>query len=42
METPPDTELKGVLISLSGPVVRPLAALPFFGLARLDRAGRRG
>ena len=33
METPPDTELKGVLISLSGPVFGLLAALPFFGLA---------
>jgi len=33
METPPDTELKGVLIALSGPVFGLLAALPFFGLA---------
>ncbi len=33
MERPPDTELKGVLISLAGPVFGLLAALPFFGLA---------
>ena len=33
METPPDTELKGVLIALSGPVFGLLAALPFLGLA---------
>ena len=33
METPPDTELKGVMIALAGPVFGLLAALPFFGLA---------
>jgi Zn-dependent protease len=33
MARPPDTELKGVLIALSGPVFGLLAALPFFGLA---------
>ena len=33
MARPPDTELKGVLISLAGPVFGLLAALPFFGLA---------
>jgi len=33
MAKPPDTELKGVLIALSGPVFGLLAALPFFGLA---------
>ncbi len=33
MARPPDTEIKGVLISLSGPVFGLLAALPFFGLA---------
>jgi Zn-dependent protease len=33
MERPPDTELKGVLIALAGPVFGLLAALPFFGLA---------
>ena len=33
MERQPDTELKGVLISLAGPVFGLLATLPFFGLA---------
>ena len=33
MERPPDTELKGVLIALAGPVFGLLAALPFFVLA---------
>ena len=33
MATPPDTELKGVMIALAGPVFGLLAALPFFGLA---------
>jgi Zn-dependent protease len=33
MARAPDTELKGVLIALSGPVFGLLAALPFFGLA---------
>jgi Zn-dependent protease len=33
MERPPDTELKGVLIALAGPVFGLVAALPFFGLA---------
>jgi len=33
MARPPDTELKGVLIALAGPVFGLLAALPFFGLA---------
>jgi Zn-dependent protease len=33
MERPPDTELKGVLIALAGPVFGLLAALPFFALA---------
>lgn len=33
MERPPDTELKGVLIALAGPVFGLLAALPFFGVA---------
>jgi Zn-dependent protease len=33
MERPPATELKGVLISLAGPVFGLLAALPFFALA---------
>ena len=33
MARPPDTELKGVLIALSGPVFGLLAALPFFSLA---------
>jgi Zn-dependent protease len=33
MARPPDTELKGVVISLAGPVFGLLAALPFFGLA---------
>jgi Zn-dependent protease len=32
MERPPDTELKGVVIALAGPVFGLLAALPFFGL----------
>lgn len=33
MERPPETELKGVLIALAGPVFGLVAALPFFGLA---------
>ncbi|HLY78640.1 MAG TPA: M50 family metallopeptidase [Caulobacteraceae bacterium] len=33
MARPPESELKGVLISLAGPVFGLLAALPFFGLA---------
>jgi Zn-dependent protease len=33
MQRPPDTELKGVLIALAGPVFGLLAALPFFALA---------
>jgi Zn-dependent protease len=33
MARPPDTELKGVLIALAGPVFGLLAALPFFGVA---------
>jgi Zn-dependent protease len=33
MARPPDTELKGVLIALAGPVFGLMAALPFFGLA---------
>ena len=33
MERPPDTELKGVLIALAGPVFGLVAALPFFALA---------
>jgi Zn-dependent protease len=33
MARPPDTEVKGVLISLAGPVFGLLATLPFFGLA---------
>jgi Zn-dependent protease len=33
MTRPPDTELKGVLISMAGPVFGLVAALPFFGLA---------
>jgi Zn-dependent protease len=33
MERPPDTELKGVVIALAGPVFGLVAALPFFGLA---------
>jgi len=33
MARPPDTELKGVLIALAGPVFGLLAALPFFALA---------
>jgi Zn-dependent protease len=33
MERQPDTEMKGVLISLAGPVFGLVATLPFFGLA---------
>lgn len=33
MSRPPDTELKGVLIALAGPVFGLVAALPFFALA---------
>jgi Zn-dependent protease len=33
MARPPDTELKGVVIALAGPVFGLLAAAPFFGLA---------
>jgi Zn-dependent protease len=37
MARQPDTELKGVLISLAGPVFGLLATLPFFGLAAWTR-----
>jgi Zn-dependent protease len=33
MQRPPDTEFKGVLIALAGPVFGMLATLPFFGLS---------
>jgi Zn-dependent protease len=37
MERQPDTELKGVMISLAGPVFGLVATLPFFGLAAWTR-----
>ena len=40
MARPPDTELKGVVIALAGPVFGLAAALPFFGLAAWT--GQRG
>jgi Zn-dependent protease len=35
MERPPDSDFKGVLIALAGPVFGLLATLPFFGLSAL-------